>query len=202
MASCCDWMPVKMKTLRTLAIEKVHMQEEAPPLILTLDNVSMIFANFVAPGNHYFYFVQGRERCFLSPHYSICRFKETNVFLNVIHIESKIHRFDSVFTLSEGFEDEEVFLIDHSVFAKYQIEQLPQRTRLMFKCHEKDISYTKLLRLEKGNETELKKLKNRLWIHYERLVAIWLFEIGRGELPQIGWNDFTAFANRTGLKDG
>ena len=25
MASCCDWMPVKMKTLRTLAIEKVHM---------------------------------------------------------------------------------------------------------------------------------------------------------------------------------
>jgi hypothetical protein len=45
-------------------------------------------------------------------------------------------------------------------------------------------------------------LKNRLWIHYERLVNIWLFEIGRGELPQIGWNDFTAFANRTGIKDG
>lgn len=30
---------------------------------------------------------------------------------------------------------------------------------------------------------------------------IWLFEIGRGETPMIGWNDFTSFGNRTGIKD-
>jgi len=87
-------MPIKMKTLRILSIEKLHMQEEASPMILTLDNSSVVYSNYVAPGNHYFYFVKGKERCFLSPNYQIVRFKETNVFLNVIRIEPKIHKFD------------------------------------------------------------------------------------------------------------
>lgn len=28
-----------------------------------------------------------------------------------------------------------------------------------------------------------------------------MFEIGRGERPKIGWQDFTAFCNRTGMRD-
>jgi hypothetical protein len=44
------------------------------------------------------------------------------VFLNRIKIEPKVHEFESVFTLKEGVEDEELFLIDHSVFARYETE--------------------------------------------------------------------------------
>lgn len=50
------------------------------------------------------------------------RFKETNVFLNRIILKPKKHVFDTVFVLKEGFEDEELFLIDHSVFSKYEVE--------------------------------------------------------------------------------
>ena len=98
------------------------MGEPAPPSILNVDNVSLCYANFVAPGPHYFYFVQGKNRVFLSPNYEAVRFKETNVFLNRIILKPKIHEFESVFTLKEGLEDEELFLIDHSVFAKYEVE--------------------------------------------------------------------------------
>jgi len=57
LASCNDWLPVKMKTKRVLALEKINMQEPAPSTILNNDNVQLIFATFIAPGPHYFYFV-------------------------------------------------------------------------------------------------------------------------------------------------
>jgi hypothetical protein len=50
-------MPVKMKTKRRLALEKIPIDEEAPASILSINNKSKMYANYVAPGNHYFYFV-------------------------------------------------------------------------------------------------------------------------------------------------
>lgn len=125
MASCNDWLPIKMKTKRLLALEKVGFYENAPPTILNNDNVTLLFANYVAPGPHYFYFVQGVKRVFLSPNYPTVRFKGTHVFTNRVVVKPKVHEFESVFTLKDAVGDEEVFLIDHSVFARYECEQMP-----------------------------------------------------------------------------
>ena len=37
--SAYDWMPMKMKTKRRLELEKLSMLDNAPPSILTVDNV-------------------------------------------------------------------------------------------------------------------------------------------------------------------
>jgi len=44
-------MPTKMKTRRTLALEKIPMLDKAPHTILNVDNTTQLYANFVAPGN-------------------------------------------------------------------------------------------------------------------------------------------------------
>ena len=116
-----------MKTKRVMHLEKIPMPEPAPPTILNYDNHTLTYSNFVMPGNHYFYFVQGRNKIFLSPKYPCIRFKGTNIFLNRIKVRPKVHEFENVFTLKEGVEDEELFLIDHSVFARYEVEQMPAR---------------------------------------------------------------------------
>ena len=186
-----------MKTKRRLALEKISMLDTAPPSILTIDDSILVYANFVAPGFHYFYFVQGKDRVFLNPRYPIFRFKDTNVFLNRLNIKPKIHEFESVFTLKEGAEDDELFLIDCSVFKNYEIEQLPQRPLLLKKCFEQDIKYSKMLRVCKSDEALLKKVKTKLWEHFPKLYNIWLYEIRRDENPTIGWGDFTSFAVKT-----
>jgi hypothetical protein len=56
-SSACEWMPIKMKTMRTLAIEKISMTDAAPPATLNFDNTSVLYSNFVPAGHHYFYFV-------------------------------------------------------------------------------------------------------------------------------------------------
>jgi hypothetical protein len=117
-----DWFPTKMKTRMNLSIEKVGMQDQVPATTLQLDNRVLLVAQMLPPGKHYFYFVQKPERVFLSAQYPIVRFKDTNMFVNRIELKPKKHEFTSVFTLKEGVEDEEVFLIDHSVFAKYECE--------------------------------------------------------------------------------
>jgi hypothetical protein len=71
-----------MKSKRRLQIEKIAMGDIAPPTVINLDNVNLVYSNFVAPGHHYFYFIQGTEMAMLSPNYDIVRFKNTNVFLN------------------------------------------------------------------------------------------------------------------------
>ena len=111
-----------MKTRRVLTLEKIPMGDPAPSSILNVDNQILLYVNYVPPGFHYFYYVQGTEKVILSPNYPIVRFKETNTFINRIEIKPKIHEFESVFALKEGIEDEELFLIDHSVFSKYEIE--------------------------------------------------------------------------------
>jgi len=182
-ASCCDWMPVKMKTKRHLLLEKIPMMEPAPVTILNVDNANLIYANLVAPGFHYFYMIQGAEKCFLSPRYPIVRFKDTQVFLNRVHIEPKVHEFENVFTLKEGAEDEELFLIDHSVFARYEVEQLPDRSKMIFKGFELDVKWSKLFRVCKSDEAELSRVKMKLWEHFQRISNIFLWEIGRSDKP-------------------
>jgi hypothetical protein len=88
------------------------------------------------------------------------------------------------------------------VFAKYEVEQYPRRTRLIANAFDADWNYTKLSRLTKGDHVEFKRLKSKIYEHYERIKDIWLYEIGRGETPMIGWNDFTIFGKRTGIQDG
>jgi hypothetical protein len=68
---------------------------------------------------------------FLSPNYPIVRFKDSNMFVNRIQIRQKQHEFESVFTIKETKDEEEVFLIEHSVFKKYECEQSPGRIRYL-----------------------------------------------------------------------
>ena len=86
-------MAVKMKTKRNLAIEKVPMGEPAQATILKIDNAALVYVNMAAPGFHYFYFIRGSDRVFLSPNYPIVRFKDTNVFVNRINVRPKVHEF-------------------------------------------------------------------------------------------------------------
>ena len=159
------------------------MTEPAPVTILNVDNQNLMYANFVAPGFHYFYLVQGSEKCFLSPRHPIVRFKDTNVFLNRVEVKPKIHEFESVFTMKEGAEDEELFLIDHSVFSRFEIEQMPHRSAFIFKGFELDVKWSKLFRVCKSDDAELQKIKMKLWEHFQRISNIFLWEIGRSDKP-------------------
>jgi hypothetical protein len=106
-----------------------------------------------------------------------------------------------VFTLKEGVEDEELFLIDHSVFARYECEQLPHRSTMIFKGFELDVGWSKLFRVCKSDEAELSRVKMKLWEHFQRISNIWLYEIGRSDNAKIGWGDFTSWCKRMELID-
>ena len=112
-----------------------------------------------------------------------------------------MHEFEAVFTLKEGVEDEELFLIDHSVFARYEVEQMPARTRLLRKCFDTDISFSKLDRVCKNNETDIRLVEMKLWEHYPKLLNIFLYEIRRDDLGVIGWIDFTTYCKMNGIID-
>jgi hypothetical protein len=197
-----DWMPIKMKTRRVLAIEKIPMAEPAPATVLNIDNTSLMYAEFVKPGFHYFYFVQGQERCFISPRYEIVRFKNTNVFLNRVKVVYVKQEFETVFVAKKYAEEEELFMIEHSVFKRYEGEQIPKRQVMLEKAFEIDIEFSKINRVCKSDDLELLKVKACLWNHYPRLMNIFLWEIGRGEIPTISWNDTTSYAKKTNILDG
>jgi hypothetical protein len=57
-ASFNDWMPIKMKSKRELIFEKLNPDEPIPKATFVLDNVVMLYCNYVAPGPHFFYFVK------------------------------------------------------------------------------------------------------------------------------------------------
>merc|ERR1711957_218654 len=130
----------------------------------------------------------------LSPNYNIVRFKQTNVFLNRITIQAKIHQFDSAFTLKEGEEDEELFLIDHSVFDRYECEQPGYRTKLMDKCFETDLSYGKIYtKVCKGEDSLFKVVRAKLREHYEDIINVFIFLACRDDRACIGLNEFTSW---------
>lgn len=60
-------MPVQLKTKRELTFEKLNPDEPIPKATFVLDNWIKIFANYVPPGLHYFYFVYEEGKIFLSP---------------------------------------------------------------------------------------------------------------------------------------
>ena len=90
---------MRMKTLRTLHLEKYAINDEdIPKEIFLYDNITSLYANMVPPGRHFFYLCKEKGSIFLSPNNEIVRFKKTNVFLNSIVIEPKLEAgLDSVF---------------------------------------------------------------------------------------------------------
>jgi hypothetical protein len=84
MASFNDWMPVRLKTKRELTFEKLNPEEPIPKATFVLDNYIFLYANYVPPGKHFFYFVKDEGHIIMSPTYPIVRFRETNIFMNMI----------------------------------------------------------------------------------------------------------------------
>ena len=106
------------------------------------DNQIKIYANYFPPGHHFFYFVWDDGKIFLSPNYDVCRFKNTNIFLNRILVKPSIDEFSAVH-LIKGTEDEEaVFMKDRSVFKDFKDENKV----FLKKCFEEDMKYSKVLK--------------------------------------------------------
>ena len=55
-ASFNDWMPMRMKTLRDLRLEKYSQEDEDIPNDLFMaDHTVALYASMVPPGQHFFY---------------------------------------------------------------------------------------------------------------------------------------------------
>ena len=146
-----DWMPVRLKTMRELTFEKINPEEPIPKQAFLMDNILMMYANFMSPGRHYFYFVKEKDYTIvLSPNYEVVRFKTTNVFLNSIIVRPKMIEFDQISVVKGGFDEEEVFLKDKSVFKDFRDDTKPY----LKKCFDQDIEYTKLSRAMKKDEQD------------------------------------------------
>lgn len=147
MCSANDWMPIRMKSKRDLTFEKMNPDEPIPKSCFVLDNHIKMYSNFFAPGYHFFYFVWDDGKIFLSPNYDVCRFKNTNIFLNRIYVHPSIEDFKAVHQV-KGVEDEEaVFMKDRSVFREYKDENKV----FLKKCFEEDMQFSKVLRFIKGD---------------------------------------------------
>ena len=137
MASFNDWMPTRMKTLRTLNLERFPMdtpEDEIPKQMLLLDNQVALYAQMVPPGDHYFYFVRDRGHMFLSPNYEVIRFKSTNIFLNRVSVTKRLEDVETVHVAKDGEEEEPVFMKDRSVFRDYREDT----HTFLRKCFEED----------------------------------------------------------------
>ena len=94
--SFTDWLPMQMKTMRTLVLEKEppkyekkrakdeDSDDDIPESYFAEDDTIKIFAQMTPPGYHYFYFMREKGTIFLSPRFDVVRFKTTNIFLNRI----------------------------------------------------------------------------------------------------------------------
>jgi hypothetical protein len=60
--------------------------------------------------------------------------------------------------LKEGEEDEELFLIECSVFDKYEVEEAVHRKKLIDRCFEQDLVYAKIIKVCKSDELEYKRV--------------------------------------------
>ena len=120
--------------------EKVNPDEPIPKATFVLDNKLMMFANYMAPGRHYFYFVTESGTIFLSPNYQIVRFKTTNVFLNQVQVRPRTMDFDSVNVVRGGDEEEQIFIKDRSIFRDFKDDT----KKYLQKVFDQDMHYTKL----------------------------------------------------------
>lgn len=137
MASFNDWIPMRMKTMRSLLFERYPLeypQEEIPKQVLLADSTVNQYAMMVHPGAHYFYFAKEKGAIFLSPKYEVVRFKQTQIFLNRIKVNKRLEMIETVFQAKDGEEDEAVFMKDRSVFRDYREDTQPY----LLKCFEED----------------------------------------------------------------
>lgn len=191
-------MPVQLKTKRELTFEKLNPDEPIPKATFVLDNWIKIFANYVPPGLHYFYFVYEEGKIFLSPQYEICRFKTTKVFLNRITVKQRVFDFDAVHMVKGGDDEEAVFMKDRSVFKDFKDDNKP----FLKKCFDQDIEYSKIIRVVKNDVDQFEDIKDILFKHYARLNNIFLYYIGISSFPVISMNDFTSWSNKCNFIDG
>ena len=98
-ASFNDWLPMRLKTMRTLLLERYPPDfpvEEMPKQIFQADNKLKQCAAMVSPGYHFFYFARAKGTIFLSPHHEVVRFKSTNTFLNRIKVNKRLEDIETV----------------------------------------------------------------------------------------------------------
>ena len=189
---------MRLKSKRELTFEKLNPDEPIPKATFVLDNQTFLYANYVAPGKHHFYFVAEEGSIILSPNYQLVRFKETNVFFNQIEIKPLSIEFDAVNIVKGGDDDEVVFLKDRSIFRDYKDDTKPY----LKKCFEQDMAYGKISRAVKGDEESLSLISDILWANYIKLNNIFLYYIGYSSYPTISMNDFTSWAKNCDLVDG
>lgn len=91
-----------MKTKRELIFEKLNPDEPIPKATFVLDNIVQLYANYIPPGAHFFYFVKQDGTIFLSPKYDVVRFKTTKIFLNRIVQLPRKFDFDTVHAVKGG----------------------------------------------------------------------------------------------------
>ena len=109
-----------MKTKRELTFEKINPDDPIPKATFVLDNNINIFANFMPPGRHFFYFVLQDGTIILNPSYQIVRFKTTNIFMNQVVVKPRMDEFDSVNVIRGADEEEAIFIKDRSIFRDYK----------------------------------------------------------------------------------
>ena len=113
-------MPIKLKTMRTLALEKHRLTEDrVPKTVFMMDHHILLYAAMAPPGQHFFYFVRESGEMFLSPRYEIVRFKSTTVYLNRLVIEPRIAAPLAIQAVKRE-EEEAVFMKDRSVFKDFR----------------------------------------------------------------------------------
>lgn len=197
-ASFNDWMPARMKTMRTLTLEKHALISEVPVprQAFNMDNSSALFADMVAPGAHYFYFVKDQGSIFLSPKYEVVRFKNTNIFLNRVIVKPR-QSLEKFFVKKLESENDGVFMKDRSIFKDF-IESTPTRLK---KAFDEDVGFGKIARTCKNDPVEMQKICDYLLPHYERITNIYHFYIGISSYPTIATNELTSFAQKCNLLD-
>lgn len=98
-ASFNDWIPAGMKTMRSIMLERYPVDfpvEEIPKQIYTVDHITKLKSQMVAPGYHYFYFAREKGQIFLSPKHEVVRFKSTNIFLNRVKVYKRLEDIETV----------------------------------------------------------------------------------------------------------
>jgi len=202
-ASFNDWIPMRMKTMRTLMLERYPMNyppEEIPKQVYTLDNTNQLCAQMVPPGVHFFYFTRQKGSIFLSPSYDVVRFKSTNIFLNRIKVSKRLEEIQTVHIAKDGEEDEVVFMKDRSVFRDYREDT----EAFLKKCFDEDYQFGKLGRFinKKGEaDAEENAVKDLLFSEYKNICNIFDYYSGTSSYPTISMNDFTSFSNQVGILD-
>ena len=131
-------MPKRMKTLRHLTAERYPKDipdSDLPKSVFELDNTTVLYAEFLPPGHHFFYFVRETGTMFLSAKYEIVRFKSTIIFLNRVRVTKCLEQIETVFQAKDGDEDEAVFMKDRSVFRDYREDTI----QYLMKCFDEDL---------------------------------------------------------------